>query len=75
MAIPLSWADGDEASSARESSPPSERPWRPAVVLPHAVESAVWRGDALGTPVTSTLRTGFDRLDAELPGGGWPASL
>lgn len=72
MAIPLSWADGDEASSAPESSPPAERPWRPAVVLPHAVESAVWRGDALGTPVTSAVSTGFERLDAELPGGGWP---
>ncbi|CAN7593945.1 translesion DNA synthesis-associated protein ImuA [Variovorax paradoxus] len=72
MASPLSWADGDEASSAPESSPPSERPRRPTVVLPHAVESAVWRGDALGTPVTSTVRTGFERLDAELPGGGWP---
>ncbi|RSZ38616.1 translesion DNA synthesis-associated protein ImuA [Variovorax beijingensis] len=72
MAIPLSWADGDEAPSARESSPPPERPRRSHVVLPHAVESVVWRGDALGTPVTSTVRTGFERLDAELPGGGWP---
>ncbi|CAN7616930.1 translesion DNA synthesis-associated protein ImuA [Variovorax paradoxus] len=72
MAIPLSWVDGDEAPSARQSSLPSERPRRPTVVLPHAVEAAVWRGDALGTPVTSTVRTGFERLDAELPGGGWP---
>jgi protein ImuA len=41
-------------------------------LLPYAIESAVWRGDALGSPVTSTVRTGFDDLDAELPGGGWP---
>nr|WP_307591382.1 translesion DNA synthesis-associated protein ImuA [Variovorax paradoxus] len=72
MAIPLSWVDGDEAPSARQSSPPPERPRHPRVVLPHAVEAAVRRGDALGTPVTSAVSTGFERLDTELPGGGWP---
>ncbi|WP_370880664.1 translesion DNA synthesis-associated protein ImuA [Variovorax paradoxus] len=41
-------------------------------MLPHAVEAAVRRGDALGTPVTSAVSTGFERLDTELPGGGWP---
>lgn len=40
--------------------------------LPPAIEAAVWRGNEIGTPVTSTLRTGWDVLDAELPGGGWP---
>lgn len=71
MAIPLSWADGNQALPEPESSPPSaER--RARVVLPHVVEAAVWRGHALGTPVTSTVSTGFERLDAELPGGGWP---
>jgi protein ImuA len=71
VAIPLSWADGDQALPEPESSPPSAE-WRTRVVLPHAVEAAVWRGDALGAPVTSTVSTGFERLDAELPGGGWP---
>lgn len=77
MAVPLSWADGDEAPSA--PSPPTSlvsrgRPGGPtrAVVLPHAVESAVWRGDTLGSPVTRTLSSGFQALDAQLPGGGWP---
>lgn len=72
MAIPLSWADGDEASSAPQISVPSEQLRCPPLALPHAIESAIWRGDALGTPVTSAVGTGFERLDAELPGGGWP---
>lgn len=72
MAIPLSWADGTETPSTPQISFPSEQPRRPSLALPHAIESAIWRGDALGTPVTSAVGTGFDRLDAELPGGGWP---
>ena len=72
MAVPLSWADGDEAPSPPQISPRTAQVRRPPVVLPHAIESAIWRGDALGTPVTSTVSTGFERLDAELPGGGWP---
>ncbi|MBD9667116.1 translesion DNA synthesis-associated protein ImuA [Variovorax sp. VRV01] len=72
MAIPLSWADGSEAPSPAQISSRPAQPRRPSVVLPHAIESAVWHGDALGTPVTSAVGTGFDRLDAELPGGGWP---
>src|SRR5687768_9493836 len=31
----------------------------------------VWRGGALAAGVEA-LPTGFDALDAELPGGGWP---
>lgn len=71
MAVPLSWADGGEAPPGPQISPRAAQVRRPPV-LPHAIESAVWRGDALGTPVMSTLSTGFERLDAELPGGGWP---
>jgi protein ImuA len=40
--------------------------------LPAAVAAALWRADQLGTPVAATLPSGFDALDAELPGGGWP---
>jgi hypothetical protein len=38
---------------------------------------AVWRGGAAATglPAASTARTGFAALDAELPGGGWPAGV
>lgn len=40
--------------------------------LPHAVETALWRGTELGGPVSEVLTTGFAQLDAVLPGGGWP---
>jgi protein ImuA len=41
--------------------------------LPACLASAaVWRGDALGRPVTASLPSGFAALDAALPGGGWP---
>ncbi|CAA2109689.1 translesion DNA synthesis-associated protein ImuA [Variovorax paradoxus] len=71
MAISLSWADGEHTPEAPQPSSLASVPRWP-VVLPHAVESAIWRGDALGTPVTTTVGTGFEALDAELPGHGWP---
>lgn len=42
------------------------------LALPPAVAVAVWRGDALGQTVGTTWPSGFDVLDAALPGGGWP---
>ena len=35
---------------------------------------AIWRGGALGSVATPGVPTGFPALDAELPGGGWPAA-
>lgn len=32
----------------------------------------IWRGDAFAVAPAPTFSTGFARLDAELPGGGWP---
>lgn len=34
----------------------------------------VWRGDALSPVATRVLPSGHAALDAELPGGGWPAA-
>ena len=34
--------------------------------------AAVWRADQLGCPVGATVATGFPKLNAEFPGGGWP---
>jgi protein ImuA len=48
------------------------RPLCAAGALPAHVESALWRGDELGTQVTSVVSSGFAALDGELPGGGWP---
>lgn len=33
----------------------------------------VWRGDALARLPEAGIATGYPELDAELPGGGWPA--
>jgi protein ImuA len=40
--------------------------------LPPEVAAALWHADELGSPVSCVLPSGFDALDAELPGGGWP---
>ncbi len=40
--------------------------------LPPAVAEALWRGDELGRGTDTVWPSGFDALDAELPGGGWP---
>ena len=45
---------------------------RPSGDLPARLSALVWRGDALGRPVSATCASGFDALDAALPGGGWP---
>lgn len=50
----------------------SEPPGRPAAAsLPHTV----WRADQLGHHLTQGLASGFARLDAELPGSGWPIGM
>lgn len=41
-----------------------------AALLAHP---ALWRGSELACVIAPSLPTGFPRLDAELPGGGWPA--
>ena len=41
--------------------------------LPELAGKAMWRGDELGSSTQrDVVPTGFDLLDAELPGGGWP---
>jgi hypothetical protein len=43
----------------------------PAEILAHP---AIWRGDQPIAVSSPSLPTGFPALDAELPGGGWPAA-
>ena len=38
-----------------------------------ARHSAIWRGSDLARVGAPSVATGFPELDAELPGGGWPA--
>lgn len=40
--------------------------------LPISVREAVWTGEDLAHQSHPTIPTGFDLLDASLPGGGWP---
>ncbi|WP_233584994.1 translesion DNA synthesis-associated protein ImuA [Aquabacterium soli] len=40
--------------------------------LPASVERAMWRGSELGSRLDPVQPTGWDSLDQELPGGGWP---
>src|SRR3981081_1839618 len=45
-------------------------PFSFAVLLPRP---DIWRGDSLSRAGTPAIPCGFPGLDAELPGGGWPA--
>ncbi len=40
--------------------------------LPEPLATRVWRGSDLGHVDVPVQRSGWARLDAELPGGGWP---
>lgn len=77
MAAVLEWA-GDDEEPVPASFPSSQHrirgrrtPARPGE-LPPDIEAAIWRGNQLGSPVTSVVASGFPALDAELPGAGWP---
>jgi protein ImuA len=77
MATALQWT-GDDEEPVPASFPSSQHrirgrrtPARPGE-LPADIEAALWRGNQLGSPVTSVVGSGFEALDAELPGAGWP---
>lgn len=53
-------------------SQPRPRPQVAPRQLPPAIEAAVWRADELGRQEATTVPSGWNALDAELPGGGWP---
>ena len=56
-------------SPARESARPLVRdPLR----APETLHPSLWLGHQLGRIGSDAVATGFARLDAELPGGGWP---
>lgn len=54
---------GDGASHAFELSE-----------LPGHVSQALWRGTDIGQADQAVVATGFDALDAQLPGRGWPCN-
>jgi len=77
MATALHWDAGDEEPvpatfpSSQHRVRGRRTPARPGE-LPPEVAAAIWRGNELGSPVTTVLSSGFPALDAELPGAGWP---
>ena len=65
-------ASAPDDSSAALAFPLSTRPALSVGALPPVVAAALWRADQMGSPVAATLSSGFEALDAVLPGGGWP---
>lgn len=67
MPTPATWLDDEP-----QPPEPTRRPHAAPGELPPQVEAAVWRGDSLGRQTAAVVASGWDALDAELPGGGWP---
>ncbi len=61
--------EGPKSSPGPSALLPSEELAR---ALPAHVAEAVWRGTELGRVDARVVSSGFQVLDAELPGGGWP---
>lgn len=54
-----------------DASPARGLPVRPALA-PEELHPQLWRAHQLGRSAERPLPSGFEALDAELPGGGWP---
>ena len=74
MSAVLSWVGDEDALPALGLAPTSRSRTRRSQPgeLPPEVEQALWRGCDFGSPVGAVVPSGFDALDAELPGAGWP---
>ncbi|MEO8280442.1 MAG: translesion DNA synthesis-associated protein ImuA [Ideonella sp.] len=73
-AVPAAAPVGAAAARSRLAarSAAGAMPGRAAVPTPESLHPALWLGHQLGRQVDQPLPSGFVRLDAELPGGGWP---
>ncbi|MBL8351668.1 MAG: translesion DNA synthesis-associated protein ImuA [Burkholderiaceae bacterium] len=67
MAAPAVAAD---AAGSGAAEAPAGTAWPPPLDL--AQHPAVWRASQIGGAARRVTTSGFDALDAELPGGGWP---
>lgn len=56
-------SDGDASTGLRRDR---------FLALADGLRHAVWRGDSLGRSGAAVISSGYQVLDAELPGGGWP---
>lgn len=75
---PSAWAHPTPSAPPSTHAPgaaPSPQP-APAsdheLAIPPEIQAAIWRGNELGRGITRVTPSGFDALDAQLPGGGWP---
>ena len=53
--------------------PPGAAAVHPPGPAPESLHPALWRAHQLARPGAAVVASGFDELDAQLPGGGWPA--
>lgn len=65
---PPSSVDAAPAPANTPNASPDPGRWN----LPRSVEAALWKADHLSRPLQGCCPTGFDALNQELPGGGWP---
>ena len=74
MSAVLSWAGDDDGLPTQALVHPSRSRARRSQPgeLPPEIEQAIWRGCDLGAQAGEVVSSGFEALDAELPGGGWP---
>jgi protein ImuA len=74
MSAVLSWAGDDDGLPTQALVHPSRSRARRSQPgeLPPEIEQAIWRGCDLGAQAGDVVSSGFEALDAELPGGGWP---
>ncbi len=71
--LPPAWL---QAAPVREPVSPPPRP-APEAPRPEDLHPALWRAHQLGRPQAAhgALASGHAGLDAQLPGGGWPAGV
>jgi protein ImuA len=55
-------------------APAASPPQPPARPVHDSLRANLWRADQLMAPALPACPSGFAALDAELPGGGWPAA-
>ncbi len=69
MSAALQWIVNAVAPLGEASAQPFE-----IGQLPGSLSQAVWRGTDIGQAGQAVVATGFEALDAQLPGGGWPCN-
>ena len=60
------------ADEAGASEPPAAVTPRPPPIRPESLHPTLWLGHQLARHADTAVTTGFQALDAQLPGAGWP---